>query len=45
MRIEGLKLRKENKIREGEALGRCRRSVCTSYLIQISKPSKVGKLR
>jgi hypothetical protein len=45
MRIVGLlKLQKRNKIREGEGLGRCTRSVCISYSIQISKPSKVGKL-
>jgi hypothetical protein len=45
MRIKGLlKLQKKNKIREGEGSGRCTRSVCTSYSIRISKPSKVGKL-
>ena len=43
--IEGLlKLQKKNKIKEGEGMGRCTRSICTSYLIWISKPSKVGKL-
>jgi hypothetical protein len=45
MGIEGLlKLKKRNKIREGEGRGRCIRSVCTSYLIRISMPSKGGKL-
>jgi hypothetical protein len=45
MGIEGLlKLQKRNRIREGEGLGRCTRSACTSYLIRISKPSKGGKL-
>jgi hypothetical protein len=37
------KIAKRNKTKRRDTLGGSKKSVCTSFLIRISKPSKVGK--
>jgi hypothetical protein len=43
MSVGLLELQKKNTTKGGDTQGKSTKNVCTSYLTQIAKPSKVGK--